>query len=133
MGHVLLHTTVCQLRIADLAPAAGIVVWWALRRLAGCGPYVDPVTALKVCNYVHPSVHHVHGRVLLQFRCDMLGAFPVCHSPYAAHHVAWHSGPSLARHHIAAFVAMAWRGAAAVARRGVAAACLPSVTFNTKS
>ena len=102
-------------------------------QLAGCGPFVNPVTAPKVCNYVHSWVHHVHGPVSLQFRCDMLGAFPVCHLLYAAHHVAWHSGPSLARHHIAAFVAMARRGAAAVARRGVAAACLPSVTFNTKS
>ena len=113
MGHVLLHTTVCQLRIADLAPAAGIVVWWALLRLAGCGPFVDPVTVLKVCNYVHLSVHHVHGPVLLQFRCDMPGAFPVYHPPYAAPYVVWHSGPSVARHHVAAFVAMARRGAAA--------------------
>ena len=125
MGHILLHIAVCQLRIAGLAPAAGIVVWWALLRLAGCGPFVDPVTALKVCNYVHPSVHHVHGNVLLQFRCDMPGAFPVCHPPYAAHYVAWHSGPSVARRHVAAFVAMA--------RRDAAAAFFPSVAWHRAS
>ena len=94
-------------------------------RLAGCGPFVGPATAPRVGNYVHSWVHHVHGPVLLQYRCDMLGTCPVCHPPYAAHYVAWHGGPPLARHHIEAFVAMARRGAADVAWGGV---CLSFVS-----
>ena len=51
----------------------------------------------------------------------MPGAFPVCHQLYAAHYVAWHSGSSVARRHVAASVAMA--------RRGAAAAVVPSVAW----
>ena len=66
-------------------------------------------------------VHPVCGYVLLQFQCYMPGAFPVCHPLYAAHCIAWHSGASVARHHVAASVAMA--------RRGAAAAVVPSVAW----
>ena len=91
-------------------------------RLAGCGPFVGPATAPKVGNYVHPWVHLVHGRVLLQYQCDMLGTCSVCHPPYAVPYVGWPGGSPLARHHIAAFVAMA--------RRGAAYARLPSVAWH---
>ena len=51
----------------------------------------------------------------------MPGAFPVCHPLYAAYYVAWHSGSSVARRHVVASVAMA--------RRGAAAAVVPSVAW----
>ena len=60
-----LHAAVCLLYSAGPAPLAGTVVWEALKRLAGCGPFVSPAKALKVGNYVHPWVHPVHEHVLL--------------------------------------------------------------------